>query len=174
MAGPIRIETKITGSEEVQKRFASASDTLRKYVRDVLKRIGEDITGRAKSAAPVRRGRLQRSIRSRLLSEPGKMTVRVGPRSFIGRFLEGGIPAQTVQVKGYIRHNKAADVRGTVTTKTGKERKGVIAKGVSFVKAYTRPFHVDARPFMKPAYGGREETYRAQIRDVVMRAVREG
>jgi HK97 gp10 family phage protein len=171
MAAPFFIDAKIFGSSEARRRFVVAGDRVRENVKEALTRLGDDMASRARSAAPYRKGKLQRSIKARLQERADSLTERVGTRYYVARFMEYGVGPKSVQVRGYVRHSKAGDVRGLRMTKSGKERKGVTAKGIAFVRPYSRQFQLRARPFIGPAYDNMKGSIRAEVRDAVRRAL---
>lgn len=169
--GPVT--TTVIGTEEVMRSWTNVNDQTRVAVRQALTELTTQLRDRARALAPVRTGG-SRSIRARIFArieeQDRRMKGIVQPFAPHSHLLEFGVAHQRVWVRPYELRRKNLDVKARVANPAGKVRKRIVSKGMLRVEGYYRPFHVDAQPFMAPAY----ESMRGTIVTRLQRALAEG
>lgn len=155
----LRIQGKVEGIDNVKRKLAERTPIVWARLKTVMgesgKRLETNILSTAKSKITKQSGKLFRATYHRVVEKRGVITAWAGVRrrAYYGRFLEGGLKEQTVEVRGYSRRARDADVKQRVTNEqTGKTRRKTVAQGVGFVKPYKKQMHIKARPFVRPTY----------------------
>lgn len=144
----IKVDTRVIGTAEIRARFLRTGDAIRDRIRRAIVAAGQDVKAAAQAGAPRKTGALANSIGVKVTENDAKMTVRVAPSKFYGRFLEFGVvagkaPAQATGIRGFFGLKE-----------TGRQA----AHRISHMKAAGK-YRIQPRPFMAPAI----DRVRAQI-----------
>jgi HK97 gp10 family phage protein len=167
----IDLEVKVSGVEQIRANLLGLPPSLRAKLVVALTTSVIEIGAAARAAAPHRTGTLQQSIRTEVREERTKVTGRVFSDYFLARFYESGPKTSTVDVKAHVRHAAGHDVHAL--GKRGQPLKRLSHVGVSTVRAYTRVNHLQAHPFMRPAFDSLRARVEARIEEAVAAAVAE-
>jgi HK97 gp10 family phage protein len=144
---------KISGDQEIARRFAMAGSSVKAMVRDTLKVLALQVRDRARSLAPRDTGRLATRIgyrftmgRSGVSKDKGD---RVVVRADIGT--KGFEKAKSYAVEmGQLGRRKKVQAYQRRKPRTGI-RHSVGSGSMTQVGAYTRRFANKAQPFLGPA-----------------------
>ena len=178
----IELTFDVVGDKGVAARLDRMTDVIRARLRATFEETGPELRDVAIAGAPVSIGRrsqaskkfgpLRKSIKSNIRENELGVQLRVGPPAFYGRFIEKGVPEQTISVKRRGRLVRSVIGVRTRTTKTGTvlvaPRRGLVGSGRG--ASYTRRHHITGHPFMAPAFASMRDRIMAGIK----RAVGEG
>jgi hypothetical protein len=170
----VRIEGRVQGIDDVKRRLAERPAQVWTKLQVVMANSGKQLEGsiasKARGSMKAHSGKLFRSTYHRIVEKKGVITAYAGVRrrAYYGRFIEGGLKDQTVDVRSYSRRVRSSDVKAKTTDEvTGKTRRRTVAQGVGFVKAYKKRMHLTARPFVRPSY----QALRGSIEAAIIAAV---
>jgi hypothetical protein len=160
------IRVRVNGAEQTVSRFAAAGADVKLRLQSSMEYLGGELAALMRSNADIgldeKTGRLARSffnrVAVRLGGETFVLTVGLTRRAFYGGFQDRGIPAKTVDVRGYSRGVKGRD------TREGRRR---MSSGVGFVSAYRRQMHLDETPFIGRSLEQMESDVLKQIENAV-------
>jgi hypothetical protein len=181
---------KISGDQEIARRFAMAGSSVKGAVRSTLKYLAQTVAIRAQSRVPRKTGKLATRIgyrftmgRSGISKDQGdRVVIRsdIGARGFEKAKSYAIEMGQLGRRKEVSAHNRIQGGRGwrlasykythtSVIGSTIKSRRflGMRTMGGVAVKAYTRRFANKANPFLGPA----AEESRSEIEQALMVAL---
>lgn len=168
----IALECDVRGVENVKANLLGLPRRLRERLIAAMTASVIEIGADARSRAPHgKTGRTGGGVRTEVREERSGIVGRVIDDWYVSRFVEGGVHAASMPVRSYIRRNRAADRQAI--GKRGQTLKRLAVMGASAVKAYTRSVHIEARPFMRPAYEAHRSAVEARISEAVAQAAAE-
>lgn len=163
---------EVNGDKEIQARFTRVGDAIRDQIRGALETIGAGVVAEAQSLAPVRTGKVRRSIRYKVTDKKtGDMVLSVRPAKsgWRGAFSEYPQKSAEATVRPYARKSSKGTRYGGASASAKRAKMKMEAQGIVFVKGYQRPVHLKFHPFMTPAY----RAMRSQINDLLSAAMRQ-
>lgn len=137
--------------DRLAEAMADALGTVRVHLRRAMNEAGRDLSTMAQVLAPRGpTGKLQKSLsKVQQVESTTKLTERVGPAAFYGRWLEAGVTNRTLTVRRAIGG----------------------ASSRSFT--YQRKHAIRARPFLAPTMDAMREGIRQQVLEALDRAAVE-
>src|SRR6266542_1468664 len=167
----IGFTANISGDKDLERRFSDAGSIVRTRVKELLTEAGQQIKADAQASVPQRTGKLRAKIKTSIKETDRYVSARVAPYRYYAAMVEGGVHAASVQVHGYVRQQQSRNVRALALTKSGRMSRKKVAAGVVFVKPYQRSFHIEAHPYMRPAFDKVKDRVVDEINGIVLMSV---
>lgn len=195
MGDHIQFMTRISGDQDIARRFIVKGDALRLKVRAAIRRLGQEMQADARARAPHKTGKLRQSIRTKIrASNADAISLSIRPTAFYGLFIEHGwTKAPFRRGNRKVDGSYGADRRVVVNRGRQRDRqtgqvtyagfvdrsernsswrsRGAFREKTHRVKAYTykKTTKIAGRPYMAPMW----ETFKGQIQERIDAAVRE-
>jgi phage gpG-like protein len=144
------IRGSVVGGERVTASLKAMTETMAGPVGRVVGEFGLDVVNAAKRNAPLKTGRLRRSIHLELFNEPGQVLGVVGSNVEYAARIENGFKG-TESVREFVRKQTMAWGRP-------------ITPQLVSVRPFTRRVNVAARSFLAPALADTRPTLTERLK----------